>query len=349
MKTSKQKILWQLTLFLGLALSQEALAQKVRMVAAPAKAAAGGGGGGWWQKVDGTLDLATAMTEMRKRGRMGISEECDYNKFIETINKSSENLKMVTDLKRNKAGGKGGLPVFDIVQQALHIGEAVMSAKTAMAEKQGLIEHIEQVCQTGIQQDEVKRQLEMTKMAKQGTEQSVAPMLGSLDLEKARAGAQHKKNVQDWAVNYHDVTDKGALPNDTLWRGADQILLANYQLTQEMNQRLKDLDGMLEVAAVQMYIVADNRGICPNGQPAPLNADTLKMGQGIRRRACAPVLEERATQVMAQMNLLRTEAKALRVAAMARLLQVKTLEVTTGAVSKKRGKANAATGLANGF
>lgn len=319
----------------------------MRMVAPPAKAS--GLGGGWWQKVDGSLDLATAMTEMRARGRMGISEECDYNKFLETIKSGANSLKSFKDLNKNKAKGRWGLPTVDALQTMLHIGEAVVSAKAAKAERDGLIEHIEQVCQVSVQQDEVKRQLEMVQMAKKGTEKSVAPMLGILNLQKATESLNHEKIAQEWSVNYRNTTPQGAIANDTLWRAADQVLLANYQITSEFKSRLNDLDAMLEVAANQMYIPTDANGLCPGGARPPAKADTLNLGQGIKRLACAPVSEERATQVLAQITLLRTQAKALRVAAMAHITQVKLIEANHTAVMNKKDVSKRVNGLTNGF
>ncbi len=52
---------------------------------------------------------------------------------------------------------------------------------------------------------------------------------------------------------------------------------------------------------------------------------------------------------MAQVTLLRTQAKALRVAAMAHITQVKLIEANYTAVMNKKDLSKRVNGLANGF
>lgn len=314
----------------------------------PALAAGAGGGparaGGLLSRVSATMGLAETMAQMRGRAlngepfsRLGVSEECDYDRFVSLIQDGSSSLSTIRSMKENGLPkGRWGLPTVDALEMILQVGGTLAQAASARAERQGLIEHVEQMCQTSVQQDEMARQLELTRQAKQGTDRAIRPLLGNLQLTEVRESLERNRTLSSWTARYHEATPVGALAQDTLWRQTDRLLQTAQTASIAMHQRLDEMQQMLDVAHNQLYEPADEAGVCASGQRAPAGADTLHLAPGVDRLACGPVSDERATQVLGEIDLLKAQAKGIQVASVAWLMHVKHVDVTTGTVLAKR-------------
>jgi hypothetical protein len=269
---------------------------------------------------------------------MGAIRGCDYGKYLALADSLASAMATFRSLDAPAPGKSWAVPFLDPLTMLFHAGSLVAAKQSAQANHDGLAYQLEQVCNAVVQSDQGRRQTQLLQVLSTNIGVNLSWLLGGARRSTATVPGANYATVQaSWANNYTAAAPITHSPLDTLWQAVDTTLKTTLSASAAMNTALDSIAGQLRITEQEMLLFAEPDSTdptslsCPTGYPDPNRPDADVVGGKV---VCGPATPERQAQVVAHLELLKTQIRALQLTADSRSLEVESV----GLMSDNEGR-----------
>jgi len=306
--------------------------------------------------MNGFMSTAEALTIVKQRDGGGLQMDCNYGNYMKTLDAAHKSTRTFQkDMKnRDKAKGRWGiLPTGDMVDMVLHFGTVVAQGAILRQSQLSIPDMVQQMCVTSVSQDQVQRQVSLSREARIGADKSINSSAAFFTVQSVSNSLERQSISANWKGYYTEVTPVQGIAGDSLWREADAQMQAVQSQLEAFSRRERELNGMLEAAKRFVFVAADSSGRCPGAVDDPTAISTNPLGSGgvpgARRRTGEECLAppERADQATAWLELIGADTERMIMLVKARQLQLNTLELSTMSVVRRQQRLTQVKGTIN--
>lgn len=261
---------------------------------------------------------------LRERA-MGVVKGCNYTEYLELANKVKSGWAAYENWNSWNQAREWAVPFMDMVSMLVRSGSVVAAKKSAETEAEGLVYQLEQVCNAVAQADEINRQYQILAAGSLHIDRALKWLTDATDdLFETAPGSARDRVLEQWATLYDEAIPSLGTMQDSLWLLVSSTLHSTLQATGDLHAALDKVQKDINETRDALILTADTdsrtgRFTCPEGYPDP-NRAGVEYHNG--RPVCGPVGPERSQQLLAQIELLKTQLKAIQLAADARGLEV---------------------------
>lgn len=261
-----------------------------------------------------------------KERAMGVVRGCDYTEYIRLAEQVKSGWEMYSDWNSEQQVRRWAVPFMDMVSMFLRGGGTMAAQKSAEIEGEGLIYQLEQLCNAVAIADDANRQYQIIKAGRFNIDGALDWLIDWADQDDGRSptpGGDRAHALETWAETYENAVPAVGGKQDSLWRAVNGTLRETLAASEDMHLALEAVFEDINEIREEMILTAEMDGegefVCPEGYPDPNRSD-VEYHDGIP--VCGPVGPERSTQLLAQIELVKTQLRALQMAADARGLEV---------------------------
>lgn len=275
------------------------------------------------QMAAGPQAIGGGAWDFLKERSMGVVKGCNYMEYINLANRVRSGWEAYRQWDSWKQARDWAVPFLDLLSMLYRAGGVMAAKKSAEYEGEGLIYQLEQLCNVAAQAYEINRQHQILEAGRLNIGNALDWLVDATDdLFKTPPGSARDRVLAQWAMLYDDAIPSLSTQQDSLWKLLSGTLRETLQASDDLHQALEKVQQDINVLRDSLFLRADykdNKWTCPEGYPDP-NRPDVQYYKG--SRLCGLVSPERSQQLLAHIELLKTQLKAIELAAQARGLEV---------------------------
>lgn len=277
---------------------------------------------------------------------LNISGLCDYEKYLDKVESAEETIGMIEELTGWSPTNSFSLPVTDYVSLLPDILGTEATKDAAEAETKGLLYEIEEVCNSGVQADEIERIKEIVEAGREGIGELVEEVLEDEDLLEVELEDGEPRLTGDFAELFRETTPKAGGVQDSASKMTLDAVEGTMTASDSLREAITAYEEDIADLKHELFELAkpdtleDEQWMCPENYPDPDDEGVdLRTDPRSGRPICGFATPERSVQVMAQLELLIAEMKGHTNSITTRKLELGATGLATDNYYRKRKQA----------
>lgn len=277
-------------------------------------------------------DFTSLMSTLHSNA-LGMIRGCDYERYLKLADQLASVSQSFKSIDGGGPGTRWAVPFLDPISMIFRAAGSLATKQTAQAEHQGLAMQLEQVCNAVMQADEVARQRQLLQIATRNIGVAINWLMRDLSTPSGTVPGADAPHVNaQWATWYTRAAPTTGSPHDTVWAAVDGTLQSTLAASTAAHGAIDSIAARATQLEGELLLLADpdsthaGQWTCPTGYPDP-NRDDVTFYQG--QRVCGPATPERAAQVTAHLEVLKTELAGLRTSIEGRNAEVASVQLLT--------------------
>jgi hypothetical protein len=282
---------------------------------------------------------------------LGAVKGCDYAKYMTLANDLYKNgLTAFESYDRlaNNPKQRWAIPFMDPIADFLRAGEVTAAKQSAKAEAQGLAYTLEQVCHAVVQADDVNRMHNIIKSGRLNIGNAIRFVMDKTAFG-VDYGAGGLRVTADYRALYSSLVPPTRTTADSLFVALDNVMHETLEASNAMAASLDQIEKDLEIARRSLleYAYQEQSGTtaqwaCPepykNFRPDQPTTWQWEQDPADNRRkpVCGPVQPERATQILASLEVRKVQLRAIQMSADTRALEVEAAKLMANNHTRKQ-------------